>query len=228
MVAEALYEPTPEERLVCAVELIPETPASRPYLVAKRVLDVVGASLALLLFSPLMLLAAVAVKLESSGAVFFSHTRLGKDGRPFRFFKFRSMCEEAVELRAAMGGLNEVSGPVFKIKKDPRITTIGRFLRRASIDELPQLWHVLSGEMSLVGPRPPVPDEVVDYEPWMLKRLSVKPGLTCIWQVTGRSDIGFDDWMELDLEYVDTRSLWVDLKILAKTIPAVVTARGAY
>lgn len=228
MVAEALYEPTPEERLVCAVELIPETPASRPYLVAKRVLDVVGASLALLLFSPLMLLAAVAVKLESSGAVFFSHTRLGKDGRPFRFFKFRSMCEEAVELRAAMGGMNEVSGPVFKIKKDPRITTIGRFLRRASIDELPQLWHVLSGEMSLVGPRPPVPDEVVDYEPWMLKRLSVKPGLTCIWQVTGRSDIGFDDWMELDLEYVDTRSLWVDLKILAKTIPAVVTARGAY
>ena len=228
MVAEALYEPTPEERLALAVELIPEAPAPRAYLVAKRILDVVGASLALLLFAPVMLLAAIAVRLESSGPVFFSHTRLGRNGRPFRFVKFRSMCEEAVELRSALDGMNEVSGPVFKIKRDPRVTTVGRFLRRASIDELPQLWHVLAGDMSLVGPRPPVPEEVADYEPWMLKRLSVKPGLTCIWQVSGRSDVGFDEWMELDVEYVDTRSLLGDLKVLAKTIPAVVTARGAY
>ena len=118
-----------------------------------------------------MLLAAIAVRLESSGPVFFSHTRLGRNGRPFRFVKFRSMCEEAVELRSALDGMNQVSGPVFKIKRDPRVTTVGRFLRRASIDELPQLWHVLAGDMSLVGPRPPVPEEVADYEPWMLKRL---------------------------------------------------------
>ncbi|MBM3472677.1 MAG: sugar transferase [Armatimonadetes bacterium] len=191
-------------------------------------MDLVGASVALLMALPLMIVTAIVIKLESTGAVFFHHTRLGQGGEPFEFFKFRSMCQEAVVLRAALEGMNEVSGPVFKIRKDPRITAVGRVLRKMSVDELPQLWHVLTGQMSLVGPRPPVPDEVARYEPWMLQRLSVKPGLTCIWQVSGRSDIGFDEWMRLDVEYVRNRSLWLDLKILLLTIPAVLTGRGAY
>ncbi|HJN14934.1 MAG TPA: sugar transferase [Armatimonadota bacterium] len=206
---------------------MPKRSASKAYLISKRAIDIVGASLALLAALPVMLITAIAIKLESPGSVFFSHVRLGEKGQPFRFFKLRSMCVEAVELRAAMGGLNEVSGPVFKIKQDPRMTVVGKMIRKMSIDELPQLWHVLTGEMSLVGPRPPVPDEVATYEPWMLERLSVKPGLTCIWQVSGRSDVGFEQWMELDVEYVQTRSIWVDLKILALTIPAVLTGRGA-
>lgn len=207
---------------------IPVIPASRTYLIVKRVIDVIGASLALVLTFPLMLLTALAVKLESPGSVLFSHTRLGVGGRPFRFYKFRSMCEEAASLQAALQGMNEITGPVFKIRSDPRITAIGRFIRKASIDELPQLWHVLAGHMSLVGPRPPVPEEVAQYEPWMLARLSAKPGLTCIWQVSGRSDIPFDEWVKLDIQYAHTRSLWLDLKILALTIPAVITGRGAY
>ena len=207
---------------------IPVIPASRAYLVVKRLIDVVGAALALVLTSPLMLLAAIAIRLESSGSVFFSHTRLGVGGRPFRFCKFRSMCQEAASLQPALQGMNEVTGPVFKIREDPRVTTIGRIIRKMSIDELPQLWHVLAGHMSLVGPRPPVPEEVANYEPWMLARLSAKPGLTCIWQVSGRSDIAFEEWVKLDIEYVHQRSLWLDLKLLALTIPAVITGRGAY
>jgi lipopolysaccharide/colanic/teichoic acid biosynthesis glycosyltransferase len=211
-----------------AVLPIPVIPASRTYLVVKRLMDFVGAALALVLTFPLMVLSAIAIKLESPGSVFFSHTRLGAGGRPFRFYKFRSMCEEAASLQAALQGMNEISGPVFKIRRDPRVTAIGRIVRKTSIDELPQLWHVLAGHMSLVGPRPPVPEEVADYEPWMLARLSAKPGLTCTWQVSGRSDIPFDDWVRLDIEYVHNRSLWLDLKILARTIPAVITGRGAY
>jgi len=217
-------EPRPEDIL----RVIQEAPCPRAYAIAKRAIDVVGASVALLLVLPFMILTAILIKLESPGPVFFHQARLGRRGRPFRFYKFRSMCEEAVELRAVLEGLNEVSGPVFKIRKDPRLTAVGRAIRKMSVDELPQLWHVITGEMSLVGPRPPVPEEVGQYEPWMLERLSVKPGLTCIWQVSGRSDIGFDEWMRLDLEYVRRRSLWLDLKILAQTIPAVLTGRGAY
>jgi lipopolysaccharide/colanic/teichoic acid biosynthesis glycosyltransferase len=226
MAALKLEEPVVQLRPVAPS--IPETSDPTGYRLAKRVLDVIVAGLALIVAAPLMALTAIVVKLESPGAVFFSQPRLGKGGVAFRFHKFRSMCQEAVVLRAAVEGLNEVSGPVFKIRKDPRITAVGRVIRKLSIDELPQLWHVLTGEMTLVGPRPPIPDEVERYEPWMLERLSVKPGLTCIWQVTGRSDIGFEDWMRLDVEYVRTRSLWLDLRILAQTIPAVITGRGAY
>ena len=210
------------------VRAIPHVTTSRGYLFAKRLLDIVGASIALLMALPVMLLTAIAIKLESVGGAFFHHTRLGQGGRPFEFYKLRSMCQEAVVARAAIEGLNEVSGPVFKIRRDPRLTAVGRVIRQLSIDELPQLWHVLTGEMSLVGPRPPVPEEVLRYEPWMLERLSVKPGLTCIWQVSGRSDIDFERWMQLDVQYVRNRSLWLDLKILLQTIPAVLTGRGAY
>jgi exopolysaccharide biosynthesis polyprenyl glycosylphosphotransferase len=198
------------------------------YLVAKRVLDIVGSLAALVLALPVMIGTAIAIKLDSPGPVFFWQYRLGKDGRPFRFYKFRSMTVGAPDIRDALLGANEASGPVFKIRRDPRITRVGRIIRRYSIDELPQLFHVLVGTMSLVGPRPPIPAEVEQYEPWQTERLAVKPGLTCIWQVSGRSDIGFDDWVRLDIQYVRTRNLWLDLKLLVLTIPAVITARGAY
>jgi len=207
---------------------VPVADSATVYLIVKRIVDVVGALLALVLLSPLMLLAAIAIKLESPGPVFFLQDRVGAGGRRFLFYKFRSMCTEAVAVQGAIQGMNEVTGPVFKIRQDPRITPLGRIIRKLSIDELPQLWHVLTGEMSLVGPRPPIPDEVARYEPWMLERLSVTPGLTCIWQVSGRSDIPFEDWVRLDIHYIHHRSIWLDLKILAQTIPAVITGRGAY
>ena len=171
---------------------------------------------------------AVAIKLDSPGPALFSQYRLGKDGRPFRFCKFRSMTASAPDIRDALTEYNEASGPVFKIRRDPRMTRVGQFIRKYSIDELPQLFHVLTGEMSLVGPRPPIPSEVDQYEPWQTERLAVKPGLTCIWQVRGRSDIGFEDWVRLDIEYVRTRDFWLDLKLLVLTIPAVISGRGAY
>ncbi len=207
---------------------VPVAEAPTAYRVAKRAIDIAGGLLALLLLLPLMLFTAIIIKLESPGPVFFAQTRVGAGGRRFRFLKFRSMCTEAVALQGALSGMNEVTGPVFKIRQDPRLTAVGRVLRKMSIDELPQLWHVVTGEMSLVGPRPPIPEEVQRYEPGMLERLSVTPGLTCIWQVTGRSDIPFEDWMRLDVEYVRRRSLALDLRILAQTIPAVLTGRGAY
>lgn len=198
------------------------------YLVAKRIMDVVGAAAALLIAAPVMLPVALAIKLDSPGPVFFRQYRLGEDGRPFLFYKFRSMTAAAPDIRDSLIEQNEASGPVFKIRRDPRITRVGRVIRKFSIDELPQLFHVLTGRMSLVGPRPPIPAEVEHYEPWQTERLAVKPGLTCIWQVSGRSDIGFDDWVRLDIEYVRTRNLWLDIKLLLLTIPAVLTGRGAY
>lgn len=195
---------------------------------AKRTLDVVGAMVALLLLTPLMLLVALAIKLESRGPVFFCQWRLGQGGIPFRFYKFRSMTVGAEQVRGELELCNEVSGPVFKMRQDPRTTRVGRFIRRASIDELPQLWNVLRGDMSLVGPRPPLPEEVAGYEPWQRERLAIRPGLTCIWQVSGRSDVPFDDWVRMDIEYVRNRNFWLDLKLLALTVPAVLSGRGAY
>jgi lipopolysaccharide/colanic/teichoic acid biosynthesis glycosyltransferase len=174
------------------------------------------------------LLCAVAVKLDSPGAVFFRQVRLGKDARPFPMLKFRSMTDGAHAERAALADANHMDGPVFKVRSDPRVTRVGRFMRKASLDELPQLWHVLIGDMSLVGPRPPIPEEVAHYEPWQRERLAVKPGLTCTWQVSGRSDIPFEQWVKMDIDYVRNRSLGLDLKLLLATIPAVITGRGAY
>jgi lipopolysaccharide/colanic/teichoic acid biosynthesis glycosyltransferase len=152
---------------------------------------------------------------------------VGVYGREFNLYKFRSMYQDAEARLESLRARNEVSGPVFKMRDDPRVTRVGRFIRRASIDELPQFWNVLRGEMSVVGPRPPLPSEVKQYERWQLRRLSVKPGITCTWQVSGRSQISFEQWMELDLRYIDSWSLWQDVKILARTIPAVLTGRGA-
>ncbi|MBP8951867.1 MAG: sugar transferase [Armatimonadetes bacterium] len=198
------------------------------YLFTKRLLDILGATAAIVIAAPIMVVAVIAVRLETPGPVFFRQYRLGRNGRPFLLYKIRSMTASAPDIRDSLEDDNEASGPVFKIKADPRITRVGRVLRKYSIDEMPQLFHVLFGQMSLVGPRPPIPAEVERYEPWQTERLAVKPGLTCIWQVSGRSDIGFDEWIRMDIEYVRNRNLWLDIKLLLLTIPAVLTARGAY
>jgi exopolysaccharide biosynthesis polyprenyl glycosylphosphotransferase len=194
----------------------------------KRGVDVVGAVVALALTAPLMLVMAALVKLESRGPVLYKSQRIGRGGKAFTFYKLRSMVNGAHTRRKDFAHLNECDGPVFKISNDPRVTRIGRLLRRTSIDEIPQFLNVLKGEMSLVGPRPPIPEEVARYEPWQLKRLSVRPGLTCLWQISGRSRIGFEEWMRLDLQYIRRQSLWMDIGILLRTIPAVLSRDGAY
>jgi len=194
----------------------------------KRIVDVLGASIALVLHAPLLLLAVIAIKLESPGPVLYRSKRIGRGGRPFTFLKLRSMVDGADRGRHHIAHLNECDGPVFKISNDPRVTRVGRILRVTSIDEIPQFINVLRGEMSLVGPRPPLPNEVAQYEPWQLHRLDVLPGLTCLWQISGRSRIGFNEWMRLDLEYIKYRSLGLDVKILLRTIPAVLSRDGAY
>ncbi len=194
----------------------------------KRFIDVVLAAVVLIAAAPLWLLIAVAIKLDSPGAVIFAQERVGQHGRLFRFYKFRSMHVDAERRFAEVRQNNEVEGPVFKMRRDPRVSSVGAILRRTSLDELPQLINVLKGDMSLVGPRPPLPREVAEYRPADLVRLSVKPGLTCLWQVNGRSNVGFEQWMEYDRQYVSNMSLWLDLAILARTVGAVLSMRGAY
>lgn len=194
----------------------------------KRALDIGVAVAASALVLPFVPLIALAIKLDSRGSILYRSIRLGKDGEPFVFYKFRSMVEGAHESVNYINRLNEADGPVFKSARDPRVTRVGRFLRRTSIDEIPQLWNVLRGDMALVGPRPPIPEEVEKYEPWQLQRLEVKPGLTCLWQVSGRSKLGFNEWMRLDIQYIRNVSFLLDLKILWRTIPAVVSREGAY
>ncbi len=194
----------------------------------KRFTDVVVALFGIVLGFPLACLIALAIKLDSPGPVLFRQVRVGQGGKPFVFYKFRSMFPGAEGIKKDFLHLNEMDGPVFKLFDDPRITRVGRILRKSSLDELPQLFNVVRGEMSLVGPRPPVPEEVRLYRPWHMGRLAVKPGLTCLWQVSGRSYIGFEEWMRLDIEYIRNRSFLLDLRILAKTIPAVLSGRGAY
>ncbi len=194
----------------------------------KRTLDVVVAGVLLVALLPLFAVVAALVKLTSPGPVIFKQMRAGAGGRPFPFYKFRSMYLDAEERKKALMSQNECDGPVFKMKNDPRITPVGRFLRKWSIDELPQLWNVLAGDMTLVGPRPPTLDEVEKYEPWQRRRLSITGGLTCIWQVSGRSQVGFEDWMRMDSRYARHRSWRMDLKILWQTAGAVLARRGAY
>ncbi len=196
-------------------------------LLVKRGIDA-GLSLAVLVvLFPLMAVVAILIKLTSPGPVIFAQDRVGMNQRRFKLYKFRSMVADAERHKAKLLHLNERDGPVFKIANDPRITPLGRFIRRTSIDELPQLFNVLIGEMSLVGPRPPLPEEVKKYK-WMFRhRLCVKPGITCIWQVSGRQGVSFDRWMQMDHEYIENWSIWLDLRILLKTIPAVLTSRGA-
>ena len=188
------------------------------YEICKRTIDIIGAGLGLILLSPIIAVVACAVKVTSMGPIFFSQKRVGKNGELFEMYKFRSMVVNAEELKGNLEDQNEMSGPMFKIKDDPRVTKVGKFIRKTSIDELPQLWNVLKGDMSLVGPRPSLPKEVEQFDNWMFKRLSVRPGLTCYWQVSGRNNIDFEDWMKLDCRYVDERNLWIDIKLIFKTV----------
>jgi len=192
----------------------------------KEILDFVFSFFIVLMISPVMLAIAIAIKIEDGGSIFFRQKRVGLNGRMFSCLKFRTMVENAEALRVRLENQNEQEGPVFKIKNDPRVTRVGRFLRKTSLDELPQFFNVLKGEMSIVGPRPPIPSEVQQYQRWQRRRLSMKPGITCIWQVSGRNNIPFDEWMKLDMMYIDTWSLKLDLMLFLSTIKVVLTGDG--
>jgi exopolysaccharide biosynthesis polyprenyl glycosylphosphotransferase len=194
----------------------------------KRVIDVVLSLVALLIAGIPMIIIAAVIKLTSPGPVFFKQVRVGKGGEHFTCFKFRSMYKDAEERKAALLHLNEADGPIFKMKDDPRLTPVGKIIRKLSMDELPQIFNILMGDMSWVGPRPPTPDEVAKYSQWHMKRLDVTPGLTGLWQVSGRSDLSFDEMVKLDLYYAEHWSPWLDIKLMLRTIPAVVLGRGAY
>lgn len=200
----------------------------RSWLVTKRVMDVTLAASALVLLSPVVGLAALGIACVSKGSPFFLQERVGKDGVAFKLFKLRTMVEGAHLYHDHMRSLNEVDGPVLKIRNDPRFHPLGKLLRRTSVDELPNLINVLRGEMSIVGPRPPLPSEVEHYDEYARRRLAVKPGITCLWQISGRSNLGFDDWMQLDNRYIETWNPLTDLAIIAKTVPAVLRGEGAH
>ncbi len=204
------------------------TPDKIIHLFIKRIVDIVFSGTALVVSSPVFAITALAIKITSKGRVFFKQQRCSLNGRKFTMYKFRTMIEDAEAKLKELINYNEMKGPVFKMKNDPRITKIGRLLRKFSIDELPQLWSVFKGDMSLVGPRPPIPSEVSKYEPWQRRRLSMRPGITCLWQACGRNKItDFNEWMKLDLMYIDNWSLWLDFKILLKTVPVVLFGTGA-
>jgi exopolysaccharide biosynthesis polyprenyl glycosylphosphotransferase len=200
---------------------------SRTKLLVKRAIDILGASAGLAVTAPVILGAAIAIRMDSPGPIFFGQIRCGLNGRRFRCWKLRTMCVDAEDKKSDLIHLNEMDGPVFKINRDPRITPVGRVLRRWSLDELPQLWNILLGDMSLVGPRPPVPGEVEQYADGDRRRISMRPGLTCLWQINGRNHINFQEWVKLDLQYIDTWSLRNDFKIMLKTVPAVFRGTGA-
>lgn len=201
---------------------------SKYYVVIKRLMDVVFSTIGLIVLSPIMLIVAVAIKLEDiKGPILFSQERVGYLGKTFKMYKFRSMYVDAEKRLQELQHLNEQTGPVFKIKNDPRITKVGKFIRKTSLDELPQLVNVLRGDMSIVGPRPALPREVKQYNAYQKQRLLVKPGITCIWQVSGRNNIGFDEWVELDLEYIKNQSLGLDIKLILQTIPALLGDHNA-
>ena len=203
------------------------TPTNLVELGVKRVFDITISFAVLALVSPLMLLLSVLIKLTSRGPILFSQVRVGLNGRQFKMHKFRSMLDGAEEQQADLAHLNEADGPVFKCSPDPRVTSVGRLMRRLCLDELPQFINVFKGEMSVVGPRPPLPDEVAEYERWQMRRLSVRPGITCTWQISPeRNRIAFHEWIRMDLDYIDNWSFWLDLKLIARTIPVVLVGRG--
>lgn len=205
-----------------------EVRESAAYRVSKRIFDLVVASIALVLLVPIIPLIVVMIRLDTPGPVFFRQERVGKNGRSFKFYKFRSMHTDAERRRREVESMNEQDGPVFKVKSDPRVTSVGKFLRRSSLDEIPQIFNVFKGDMSVVGPRPPLPSEVEHYQPWQRRRLEVTPGITCLWQISGRSHLSFNEWMRLDMEYLRQRSFKTDMLILMRTIPAVIARKGAY
>jgi exopolysaccharide biosynthesis polyprenyl glycosylphosphotransferase len=206
-----------------------QTNNKKIYLISKRLIDILGSLFGIIFLSPIFLIISIIIKItDIKGQVIFKQKRIGENGKEFYMYKFRSMVPNAEELKLSLLHKNEASGPVFKIKDDPRVTKIGRFIRKTSIDELPQLFNVLKGDMSLVGPRPALPNEVRQYSSYERQRLSVKPGLTCYWQVSGRSNIGFDKWIELDLKYIKERNIFVDLKLIFRTIVVLFGSKNAY
>jgi lipopolysaccharide/colanic/teichoic acid biosynthesis glycosyltransferase len=218
--------PAPPVQIVKLPVICAEGNHSAEYQFVKRALDIVGSLVFLVLLSPILLTVLVVLVITTRGKPFFAQERVGHCGRRFRMYKFRTMRLDADKLQHLVK--NEKDGPIFKCRFDPRITRLGRWLRKTSIDELPQLVSVLLGDMSLVGPRPPVPKEVAQYKAWQRRRLAVKPGLTCLWQVSGRSDVGFEDWVRMDIWYLRNQSLWTDLKLLIRTPLKVIMCKGAY
>jgi lipopolysaccharide/colanic/teichoic acid biosynthesis glycosyltransferase len=226
---EQLRHTKPAAPVSRRIEIKPVQPVKTLYPIAKRGLDIIVAGGMLIALSPLFAVVALLIKLTSRGPVFFGQCRVGKGGNPFRFFKFRSMIVQAEAQKAALLAKNDHGKSLtFKMKNDPRVTWIGRIIRKTSIDELPQLWNVLIGDMTLVGPRPAVTAEVAQYNDYERQRLDVTPGLTCIWQVSGRGTIPFDRQVQMDLDYIRRRSIWLDLSLICRTVPAVLTGRGAY
>lgn len=198
------------------------------YLFLKRLIDITGSLIGLIILSPIFIVVSIAIKLEDpKGSIFFGQERNGKYPKTFKMYKFRSMVHNAEELLEQLKAQNEMNGPAFKMKNDPRITKVGKFIRKTSIDELPQLINILKGDMSFVGPRPPIPREVAEYDEYQLQRLSVKPGLTCYWQVSGRNNIDFEEWIELDLKYIKERNIFIDIKLILMTIPALLGDKNA-
>ena len=192
---------------------------SKLYLFIKRSIDIICSLAGIIVLSPVFLIVAILIKIEDpKGSIFFCQERNGQHPNTFKMYKFRSMVHNAEELLKDLQHKNEQTGPAFKMADDPRITKVGKFIRKTSLDELPQLFNILKGDMSLVGPRPPIPREVREYNPYQMQRLLVKPGLTCIWQVSGRNNIGFDEWVDMDLEYIKTRNLLLDIKLILKTV----------
>ena len=187
------------------------------YLIFKRLIDIIGSLVGIIVLLPILIITAISIKLDSKGIIIFSQERVGFKGKKFKMYKFRSMVSNAEALKEGLMNKNEMSGPMFKIKRDPRITKVGRFIRKTSIDELPQLFNVLKGDMSLVGPRPNLPKEVSRFNEYQMQKLLAKPGLTCYWQVMGRNNIEFEEWMELDIKYICDRNTWVDIKLIIKT-----------
>lgn len=198
------------------------------YFFFKRAMDIICSGMAIIVLSPVLLIIALAVKIESKGPIVFCQQRIGKDGKAFNMYKFRSMCVNAEKILKNLECENEADGPVFKMKHDPRITKVGAFIRKYSLDELMQLFNILKGDMTIVGPRPALPNEVEEYDDFARNRLKVTPGLTCYWQVMGRSDISFEEWMRLDVKYIKEMNLWLDIKLILLTIPAVLRGDGAY
>lgn len=220
---DQLWQPSPTKQ-----EMVWLVPSSLTYRYGKRIMDIVLAIPTLIILAPLILLVSILIKIDSPGPVLFKQVRVGKWGQPFTCVKFRSMYVDAEDRKDDLVSANEADGPVFKMKNDPRVTPVGRVIRKLSIDEIPQLINVIKGEMSLVGPRPPLPSEMIKYEYHQLRRLDVTPGITGLQQVSGRSDLSFEEWIALDIEYVERRSLWFDFVILLRTIPAVISTKGAY
>lgn len=207
---------------------INEVKKSNFYEIIKRLFDIIFSLISIIILSPVFILISILIKIEDpKGKILFSQDRCGKNGKIFKMYKFRSMVHNAEELLEDLQKMNEMSGPVFKIKEDPRITRVGKFIRKTSLDELPQIINILNGDMSFVGPRPPLVNEVKQYNEYQIQRLLVKPGLTCIWQVSGRNNIDFDEWIELDLKYIKERNLMLDLTLILKTIPALLGDENA-